>query len=168
MKFVVKDKDGRNLFYTEHESCVPVDKIDSMNSSGLQFYLDGKKISASNVKNQFKDITPPEVLEYEHPVIEPVVSTPVELQQNFQKVDIKTGVTTDSSELKDSVAKIDLNTAGFQITSRTVVCMNNGRIFKNQKEAAEALNIDINWVSYSITGKKPYNGWEFKRAVDLQ
>lgn len=55
MKFVIKDKDGKVLFSTECPHCIPLDKIDSMNSAGLQFYVDSKRISAANVKLQFKN-----------------------------------------------------------------------------------------------------------------
>ena len=50
MIFTVKDKDGLQVFKTEHESCIPFDKLDSMNAVGLTFYIDGKKYSLNQMK----------------------------------------------------------------------------------------------------------------------
>lgn len=63
---------------------------------------------------------------------------------------------------------IDLEHLDFPITSRTVVCMNTGKVYKNQSEAAKDLKIDPSYISDCVCKDKEYKGYRFKRAVDLQ
>ena len=140
IKFQIKDKNGKCLFYTEIEYCVPVDKIDSMNSAGLLFYLDGRRISAANLKSQF-DYTSPEDAE-----------------------------TESVSDEKSTTISEETNTveysADFPITSRTILCITTGKLYRTQKEAGEDLNLDPYYISYAIANNREYKGYLFKKAMD--
>lgn len=148
MEFLIKDRDGRGVFKTHYPQCVPLHHIDSMNAHNYQFYLDGKKISASTVKSTFSDVEP---LSKELDSTAPVESEP-KIQAEF----------TEKSD------KIDLSSVDFPITSRTIVCMNNKKVYRNQKEAGYDLNIDPSSISYSMSQNKPYKGYTFVKAVDLK
>lgn len=140
IKFQIKDKDGKGLFYTEIESCVPIDKIDSMNSAGLLFYLNGRRISASNLKSQF-DYTSPE--------------------------NVETG--SASGEKSTTISEETNNvtyTADFPVTSRTILCITTGKLYRTQKEAGEDLNLDPYYISYAIANNTEYKGYLFKKAMD--
>lgn len=194
MKFVIKNKEGKGYFSTDYESCVPVSKIDSLNAAGYQFYLDGKKISASSLKSKFANVVPPTVYEYSSdPVQESditvhmygdkrdkyptsVYSTTTMGQKsneedahtpNLSSPTIIESTTTEDTEVIVDDFNIDLSSVGFAINSRTIVCLNNGKVYKTQKDAGEDLNIDPANISYSITSGKAYKGYTFKKALEF-
>lgn len=154
MEFFIKNKDGQRVFFTEYESCIPLENLDSMSNAGMTFYLNSKKVSIAALRTQFKDVKP----------VKPA-----------EVVDDKDQVST--SEVGDLPSEDDFTTEStldtdtlqldFPVTSRTIICLNNNKIYRNQKEAAEDLQIDINWVSYSVTQKREYKGYTFKKVVDL-
>lgn len=54
MKFeVVRKYDDQTMMSTEYESCVGFEYLDSQESAGYYFRLDGKKITAKEVKKRF-------------------------------------------------------------------------------------------------------------------
>lgn len=54
MKFeVVRKYDNKTMMSTEHESCIGFEHLDSQESSGYYFRLDGKKITAKELKTRF-------------------------------------------------------------------------------------------------------------------
>ena len=136
MEFEIRNSNGQCMYYTEYKSCIPVEHLDSMSSVGLSFYLDGKKISVSSLKQQFKGAKKP----------------------GHSKDD-----TTSSDEKTIDFSKLD-----FPVTSRTVVCMTTGKVYKNQSEAARDLKFDPACISDCVCKGKTYKGYTFKRAVDLQ
>lgn len=159
MKFVIKNKDGQDMFYTEHDCCVPVDKLDSMTSSGFVFYVDNKKMSAAAVRARFKDIS----ISHETRTEESKMHAVPDKHEHKSSRTISL-IPNKAEEL----SKTDLPAVDFPITSRCVVCLQNNKVYKNQKEAAEDLNIDASWISWCITQKKEYKGYTFKKVVDLQ
>ena len=198
MKFVIKNKDGKGLFSTENESCVPVEKLDSMNAAGLTFWIDGKKTSLSNTKSRFKDVKPFTVYEYEDsPVTEDdiTIHTYGDPEKDFFPTTVFHRVVkgTDSSESdtvpevssntvpivqvhepeekKEEVIvddfKVDLSSVGFPINSRTIVCLNNGKIYKTQTEAGKELKLDPASINTAISTNKPYKGYTFKKALEF-
>lgn len=146
MEFVIKDRDGRGVFKTKYPQCVPLHHIDSMNTYNYQFYIDGKKVSASTVKSTFSDV-------------EPVA------KEEFESVKSESKTNSEPATKSD---KIDLSSVDFSITSRTIVCMNNKKVYRNQKEAGDDLNLDPSSISYSMSQNKPYKGYTFVKAVDLK
>lgn len=172
MEFSIKNKDGQVLFTTSHESCVPTDKFDSMNSAGLVFYVDGKKQSVSSIKSIFKDARPITIPKYESapdlddihqmtttattPAVPKVIST------------VKLPEPAEPTKTSDASLSVDLSKVDFPITSRSIVCLQNNKVYRNQKEAGEDLGIDPSWISYCITNNKSHKGYTFKKAVDLQ
>lgn len=197
MKFVVKNKEGKGLFSTEYASCVPVEKLDSMNSAGLTFWIDEKKTSLSATKNKFKDVKPPVVYEYDDSPIEESDITihmygdaekdvyPVEVVSRIingsnseleQKVEIDRDVTVDvekkeeksrSDEVKVEGFEIDFKNLGFAINSRCIVCLNNGKVYRTQSEAGKELKLDPASISTAISTNKPYKGYIFKKALEF-
>lgn len=55
---VVRAIDNRPMMGTEYLSCIPFDQLDSMNSSGYYFKLDGKKVSIKVIKDLEKQLPP--------------------------------------------------------------------------------------------------------------
>lgn len=170
MEFSIKNKDGQVLFTTSHESCVPVDKLDSMYLAGLLFYIDGKKLSISSVKSLFKDTVPLSVPVYgpapnldDLHQLTTASTAPTVLYKEPEKSSKPQNIATSGS-----TSTIDLSKSGFPITSRCVVCLQNNKVYRNQKEAGEDLGIDPSWISYCITNNKSHKGYTFKKAVDLQ
>lgn len=196
MKFVVKNKEGKRLFSTEYECCVPVEKLDSMNSAGLTFCIDGKKTSLSATKNKFKDVKPPVVYEYDSPIEESDITIhmygdkekdvyPVEVVSSVingsdskpkQEMEIACDVTVDikekeekskSDEVKVKGFEIDFKNLGFTINSRCIVCLNNGKVYRTQSEAGKELKLDPASISTAISTNKPYKGYTFKKALEF-
>lgn len=194
MNLIIKNKEGKGYFSTDYESCVPVSKIDSLNAAGYQFYLNGKKISASSLKSKFANVVPPTVYEYSSdPVQESditvhmygdkrdkyptsVYSTTIMGKEsneedvpfpNLSSPTIIESTTTEDTEVIVDDFNIDLSSVGFAINSRTIVCLNNGKVYKTQKDAGEDLNIDPANISYSITSGKAYKGYTFKKALEF-
>lgn len=194
MNLIIKNKEGKGYFSTEYESCIPVSKIDSLNAAGYQFYLDGKKISASSLKSKFANVVPPTVYEY---TFDPVQESDITVHMYGDKRDkyptsvysttimgkesneedthslnlssptIIESTTTEDTEIIVDDFNIDLSSVGFAINSRTVVCLNNGKVYKTQKDAGEDLNIDPANISYAITSGKAYRGYTFKKALEF-
>lgn len=115
-----------------------------MNTAGFTFYLDGKRISASNLKLEFKDVVSPVV----------VLKEVTKKQKEEKNVE-------ESSKLKYNT------TPDFPITSRTIVCTTTGKMYKTQKDAGEDLGIDPSWISYCISKNKTHKGYAFAKAVDV-
>lgn len=170
VKFSVKDKSGNILFCTDYASCVPLENLDSMNSSGLLFYIDDKKQSLSSVKSFFKNTEPVKVpkyrqfdaqLDFELDKIGPIEPEGVKLSKPISKKS-KT-----ISLIPNKPKNIDLTSVGFPITSRCIVCLNNSKVYRNQTEAAKDLKIDSSYISDCICHNKEYKGYKFKRAIDL-
>lgn len=129
MKFHIKNKDGEGLFYTEDSSCIPIDKLDSMNLAGLLFYLNGRRISYVNLKSQFDG--------------------------TLQEADTSQNATAD-----------EVTSFEFPVTSRTILCVNTGKMYRTQKEAGEDLNLDPAMISYSISQDSEYKGYKFVKAMN--
>ena len=142
MTFQIKDAFGKGCFYTEYPSCIPFDSLDSMESVGLTFYIDGKKVSKSYIRNNFKS----EELDSEENESE-VVKTEVDTKQT----------SVESNEVVDP---------GFPITAKTIICVNTGKMYKNQKAAADEYKVDPANISYCVTTGKSYKGLFFKRVIE--
>ena len=54
----------------------------------------------------------------------------------------------------------------FPITNRTIICVNTGKYYKNQKEAADEYHCDSANISYCVTTGKAYKGLYFKRVLN--
>lgn len=142
MTFQIKDAFGKGCFYTEYPSCIPFDSLDSMESVGLTFYIDGKKVSKSYIRNNFK-------------------SEELDSEENESEV-VKTEVDVKETSV-ESDAVVD---PGFPITSKTIICVNTGKMYKNQKAAADEYKVDPANISYCVTTGKSYKGLFFKRVIE--
>ncbi len=153
MKFQIKNREGQCMYYTESSSCVPVDKLESMHSAGLLFYLDGKKVSVNTIKSQFKDMQPIKVPKYR-----PAPKFHVE-NSDVSESEVNSN--------ESGILSVDFTSVDFPITSRTIVCLNNNKVYRNQTEAAKDLKIDPSYISDCICHNKEYKGYKFKKAVDF-
>lgn len=142
MTFQIKDAFGKGCFYTEYPSCIPFDSLDSMESVGLTFYIDGKKVSKSYIRNNFK-------------------SRELDSEEDESKV-VKTEVDVKETSV-ESNAVVD---PGFPITAKTIICVNTGKMYKNQKAAADEYKVDPANISYCVTTGKSYKGLFFKRVIE--
>ena len=150
MEFTVYNRNGEGLFYTAYESCIPFEHLDSMASVGLLFYVDGKKLSASAVRSMFQ------------------ATDTVELKSTKKFNKPKSLIPDTRSISVTPMTKIDFTQVDFPISSRCVVCLNTGKIYKNQSEAAKDLGLDPAYISDCVCHDKEYRGYRFKKAVDLQ
>ena len=142
MTFQIKDAFGKGCFYTEYPSCIPFDSLDSMESVGLTFYIDGKKVSKSYIRNNLK-------------------SEELNSEENESEV-VKTEVDVKETSV-ESDAVVD---PGFPITAKTIICVNTGKMYKNQKAAADEYKVDPANISYCVTTGKSYKGLFFKRVIE--
>ena len=147
MTFQIKDAFGKGCFYTEYLSCIPFDSLDSMESVGFTFYIDGKRVSKSYIRNNFK-------------------SEELDSEEDESKV-VKTEVVkTELGVEETSVESNSVVDPGFPITAKTIICVNTGKMYKNQKAAADEYKVDPANISYCVTTGKSYKGLFFKRVIE--
>ena len=113
-----------------------------MESVGLTFYIDGKKVSKSYIRNNFK-------------------SGELDSEEDESKI-VKTEVDVKETSV-ESNAVVD---PGFPITAKTIICVNTGKMYKNQKAAADEYKVDPANISYCVTTGKSYKGLFFKRVIE--
>lgn len=142
MTFRIKDTFGKGCFYTEYPSCIPFSSLDSMESAGLTFYIDGKKVSKSYIRNNFK-------------------SERLDSEENESEV-AKTEVDVKGTSVESNVVV----NPEFPVTVKTIICVNTGKMYKNQKAAADEYNVDPANISYCVTTGKSYKGLFFKRVIE--
>lgn len=156
IKFLIKDRDGNDVFYTQDESCVPVDKLESIRSAGFYFYFDGVRISLMHIMEKFKSS---DTTSYHHDKPDIEIKPDVEIESDTQEESVST---------KTPSTRINITDVDFPITRRTILCKTTGKIYRTQKDAGEDLGIDPSWISYCITQNKEYKGYEFAKVIDLQ
>ena len=147
MIFQIKDMFGKACFYTEYAECIPFQSLESMESVGLQFFVDGERISKEELDKKFNDVVESEDEEPDQKVVEKV--EPIETKESAE--------TIEESELPE---------LDFPITNRTIICVNTGKYYKNQKEAADEYHCDSANISYCVTTGKAYKGLYFKRVLN--
>lgn len=140
MIFQIKDMFGKACFYTEYPECIPFQSLESMESVGLQFFIDGERISKEELDRKFND-----VVEFEDEAVDQEV------------------VEIENVELKKEPELPELD---FPITNRTIICVNTGKYYKNQKEAADEYHCDSANISYCVTTGKAYKGQYFKKVLN--
>lgn len=183
MKFQVKNQQNQVMFCTEDESCIPSnDALDSMSNVNMTFYIDGKKISLSSLKSRKlsdSKTAKPEVKPDKSEDNTTLDSTGITSKPSTDAKPVVKSVPNPTSKktgksisLIPNKTKSDVKsvvdsktTPDFPITSRCVICINNGKMYRNQKEAGEDLGIDPSWISWCITKNKEYKGYTFKKAV---
>lgn len=164
MEFTISNKDGMGMFYTEHDCCVPVQYVDSMASVGMRFFLDGKKISASKVKELFSDA----VKSYESKKLSMTTEKSTYITKIVPKEEPKSEPVPEVAPEVPSNSTVDLSNLPFPLTSRTIVCMNTGKVYRNQSEAGKDLKLDPSYISDCIKYNKACRGYILKKAVDIQ
>lgn len=68
-------------------------------------------------------------------------------------------------ESKNNIKNLEKPASIESKSSRQVRCIDTGKVYKNQSEAAKDLNIDPAQVSDSIKTGRPRSGYRFERVV---
>lgn len=136
--FVVVSSTGVPVMGTEYESCIPFEHIDSMAAAGYKFKVNGKLTAKSNVRDAVR-----------------------------AALDAGVGHRAESST--DEIASNNPATTVTTSTgskSRSVRCIETGKVYHNQSAAAKDLGIDPAQVSDSIKTGRPRSGYTFERVLD--
>lgn len=136
MKFEVCNAQGKVIMSTEHESCVPYEYLDSMVRGGYRFKVNGKYVVKNNVRKAIAES----------------LGNPAT-------------VSSVSSNAPSSIPDMPAEHISSTVTSKSVRCIETGKIYKNQAEAARDLNIDPAQVSDSIKSGRPRSGYRFERVL---
>lgn len=151
MIFEVFSKDGRRMEHTEHIECV-IDSyekgnLQSMNSIGWKFKLDGKVISltklveALDLKNKSKV----------NPSIVKTIDKP-----NTSNDSIKSNTVNETETNPKPKRKV-----------RKIRCITNDTTYKNMSACAKDLDIDPATISYVMQkGTNEYKGYKFEFVED--
>lgn len=135
MLFVTYRKiDNQAMMGTDYPSCISFDALDSQEAAGYYFKVNGKKMTAKQVKAFFKD---------------------------NKDIQVKVGQVADDEkavEVKPS------NPAEAKTTRkvRKIKCLNTGKIYNNMTACAKDLGMDPASVSYAMQKNKPVKGYEFE------
>lgn len=141
MLYEVINQDGKVMAGTTYKSCIyPMDLMIRMNESGWRFRIDGKLVPKTNFKSSMEQAIANAVCEH--------------------------GTEYDPDEHKEAVAQPASVTKSAQRTRRggKVRCIDNGKIYNSQSEAAKDLKIDPAQVSDSIKTGRPRSGYTFERV----
>ena len=141
MLYEVINQDGKVMAGTTYKSCIyPMDLMIRMNDNGWRFRIDGKLVPKTNFKSSMEQAIANAVCEH--------------------------GTEYDPDEHKEAAAQPASVTKSAQRTRRggKVRCIDNGKIYNSQSEAAKDLKIDPAQVSDSIKTGRPRSGYTFERV----
>lgn len=141
MLYEVINQDGKVMAGTTYKSCIyPMDLMIRMNDNGWRFRIDGKLVPKTNFKSSMEQAIANAVCEH------------------------GTEYNPDGDEPSEKKP-----TPAVHLVQRTrrggkVRCIDNGKIYNSQSEAAKALKIDPAQVSDSIKTGRPRSGYTFERV----
>ena len=144
MIFQIKDMFNKSYFYTEYVECIPFDYLESMESAGFRFFIDNICVSKEDIRNRFKDF----------------------IEHNDNDNDNDENKINNNEQSSEKVEEEKPTEVDFPITSRTIICINTGKYYKNQKEAADEYHCDSANISYCVTTGKSYKGLFFKKVIE--
>ena len=146
--FRVKDSRGLGM-NTDYESCIDYQHFDSMAAAGYTFYVAGKKVPKSKVKEAVAEALARGIgVPADKVVINPVTKQPV--NDDF-KIDFEYDHTSTAP-------------AENKPTSKQVRCIETGEVYATQSAAAKALKIDPAQVSDSLKTGRPRSGYTCERV----
>lgn len=146
MLFVVYRKiDNQAMMGTDCISCIPFDALDSQEEAGHYFKVNGKRMTAKQVRTFFKD--------------------------NAQHSLKSTTVKSDSVSFKDLIGRVDKQTDQYYKVAepqpskrkvRKIRCIENGKVYNNMTACAKDLGMDPAAISYAMQKNKPAKGYSFE------
>lgn len=135
MLFVTYRKlDNQAVMNTDYPSCIPFDALDSQEAAGYCFKVNGKKMTAKQVKSFFKD------------------TRDVQVTANIFVTD------ADVENVRDD----DVKKEATKRKVRKIRCLNTGKIYNNMTACAKDLGMDPAAISYAMQKNKPYKGYSFE------
>ena len=141
MLYEVINQDGKVMASTTYKSCIySMDLMMHMNENGWRFRIDGKLIPKTNFKSA--------------------------MEQAIAKAVCEHGTEYNPDGDEPSEKKSTPASHPVQRTRRggKVRCIDNGKIYNSQSEAAKDLKIDPAQVSDSIKTGRPRSGYTFERV----
>ena len=148
MKFEVINSNGRCMQTTNHPECVPYQFLESMANHGYKFRVDGKIVSRVRVKTAIEESLG----------IKEIAVTPEVAEKEIATV---------TETVQQTVASSDEETSPIQKKKRVrgkIVCVEDGKEFNSQSDAAEFYNISPMSISNSVKNGKAVKGHTFKKV----
>lgn len=144
--FKVVDSRGLGMS-TDYESCIDYEHFDSLSAAGYTFYVAGKKVPKSKVKDAVADALSKGIgVPADKVIINLITKKPVE--DDF-KVDFELGSVQSKPDVK---------------YGKSVRCKETGKVYPNQSAAAKDMGIDPAQVSDSIKTGRPRSGYTFEKV----
>lgn len=140
MLFEVFNADGQRMAWTQQKSCIyPMDTLMAMNACGWRFKIDGKFVPKTNFRSSMEAA---------------IAAAKDDDGTTYTPED-----TTSAPAAKSEPAKRTRR-------GGKVRCIDNGKIYNSQSEAAKDLKIDPAQVSDSIKTGRPRSGYTFERVEE--
>lgn len=137
MLFVTYRKiDNQPGMGTDYVSCIPFDSLDSQEAAGYCFKVNGKKMTAKQVKSFFKD------------------NRDIQATENEVATDVSTDIGKSSNVQEAKTTR----------KVRKIKCVNTGKIYNNMTACAKDLGMDPAAISYAMQKNKPAKGYSFEFA----
>lgn len=135
MLFVTYRKiDDEAVMGTDYPSCISFDILDSQEDAGYYFKVNGKKMTARQVKSFFKNTEDV-----------PVTATEVANDSTAENL------MSDDNKKEKTKRKV-----------RKIRCLNTNKIYNNMTACARDLGMDPAAISYAMQKNKPAKGYSFE------
>lgn len=142
MLFEVFNADGQRMAWTQQKSCIyPMDTLTAMNECGWRFRIDGKLVPKTNFRSSMEAA---------------IAAAKDEDGTTYTPED-----TTPSSTPTVKSEPVKRTRRGGKVR-----CIDTGKIYNSQSEAAKDLKIDPAQVSDSIKTGRPRSGYTFERVEE--
>lgn len=134
MLFVTYRKiDNQAMMGTDYPSCISFDALDSQEAAGYYFKVNGKKMTAKQVKAFFKD------------------NKDIQVKVDEVEDNNKPAVNPSNTQQAKATRKV-----------RKIKCLDNGKIYNNMTACATDLGMDPASISYAMQKNKPVKGYSFE------
>lgn len=151
----VRSIDNRTMMSTNQDSCVPYEYLKSMKEAGYRFKVAGKFVNIQDLKKAIK-------LALSQGVGELGGNNFVDEDATLESEDIIV-MGVDLAKGEDKVFAVT-EVKSVPAKSKEVRCLETGKVYKNQSEAAKDLKIDPAQVSDSIKTGRKRSGYTFERV----
>lgn len=147
MKFEVINSNGRCMQTTNHPECVPYNFLESMANYGYRFRVDGKIVSKGRVKAAIEESLGIKETAITSEIAEKEIATVPEIVQITVAQSEDTSCTQKSKRVRGKI-----------------ICVEDGKEFTSQSDAAEFYQISPMSVSNSVKSGKAVKGHTFKKV----
>ena len=144
MLFEVFNADGQRMAHTQQKSCIyPMDTLMAMNSCGWRFKIDGKFVPKTNFRSS----------------MEAAIAAAKDDDGTTYTPEDTTPAPAPTPATKSEPVKRTRR-------GGKVRCIDTGKVYNSQSEAAKDLKIDPAQVSDSIKTGRPRSGYTFERVEE--